>query len=122
MPSVQTTLKPGLRVLELFSGSGKISEAFKSAGHFSFSVDIRRRRGVCEPDLQADVMDLQLASLPLPFDVVWASIPCDCWSYAAGALHFKKGDWKPRTEKAEKHVALLHKSIELIEAIRPAQN
>lgn len=117
---MQTTLAPKLRVLELFSGSGTISKAFKSAGHFAFSLDVRKRKGVCEPNLRIDLMDLQLDSLPLPFDVVWASPPCDCWSYAAGKLHFDRGSWEPKTPKAQKHVLLLLKTLELIGAIRPA--
>jgi hypothetical protein len=121
MPWTQTTLAPKLRVLELFSGGGTISKAFKSVGHFAFQVDIRRRRGVCWPDLRADVADLRPDTLPGPFDVVWASPPCDVWSYAAGNLHFDRGSWTPKTEKAQKHVLLLLKTIELIEAIRPAQ-
>jgi hypothetical protein len=42
------------------------------------------------------------------------------WSYAAGKLHFNPGSWTPKTEKAQKHVALLLATLHLIEALRPA--
>ena len=35
-----------MNVIELFSGSGTLSNEFKKAGHNVFSIDIRRRKGV----------------------------------------------------------------------------
>ncbi len=108
-----------MNVVELFSGSGIISHEFKRAGHNTFSVDIRKRKGTCEPDLQKDIMHLTIQDIPFnKIDVLWASLPCDVWSYAAGSFHWdKKG--LPKTEKSMLHIHLLHKALHLIEQINP---
>lgn len=108
-----------MNVVELFSGSGTISKAFKERGHKIFSIDIRRRKGICEPDLRKDIMKVRLKDIPFKkVDVVWASPPCDVFSKAGANFHWNR-DGTPRTEKCLAHICLLRKTIKLIEKIRP---
>lgn len=106
-------------VVELFCGYGIISNSFKKAGFNVFSTDIRKRKGVCEPDLRKNI--LQLTSMDIPFKkvhVLWASPPCDVWSYASGNFHWNK-DGTPKTEKCLEHIEILKKTLELIDKLKP---
>ena len=107
-----------MNFVELFSGSGTVTEEFKRSGHKTFSVDIRRRKGICEPDLKMDIMKLTPADIPFSkIHALWMSIPCDVWSYAAGALHWRGN--LAMTGKAIKHLALFKKCLALIEKLSP---
>lgn len=108
-----------MKVVELFSGSGIISEEFKKAGHDVFSIDIRKRKGNCEPNLKKDIIQVTLKDIPFKkVNVVWASPPCDVFSKAGGAFHWTK-ERKPKTAKCLKHIRLLKKCLVLIEKISP---
>lgn len=107
-----------MNVVELFSGNAIISNEFKLSGHNTFSIDVRRRKGVCEPDLKKDIMQLRIKDIPFKkVDVIWASPPCDVWSYAAGSFHWN--DNKPRTFKCLNHIKLLDKTLTIIEKLCP---
>jgi len=108
-----------MKVLELFSGSGNLSRAFQAKGHTVLSVDIRRRKGVCEPTLRKDVLDLTARYLTCTFDIVWASPPCDIWSYAAGGSHWTP-DGLPKTKKSLVHLHILERTLAIIDELRPA--
>lgn len=41
-----------LNVVEFFCGGKPISNEFEKAGHNVFSINIRKRKGKCEPDLR----------------------------------------------------------------------
>ncbi len=115
---VRNVARP-FNVVELFCGSAVVTKAFVRAGHFCFSVDVRRRKGVCMPDLQCDVMDLRRDMIPFRrVDVVWASPPCDVWSYASRNLHWSK-DGVPKSEKCRAHIGLLMKCLALIDGMSP---
>lgn len=103
--------------LELFSGSGNISRAFEQ-NHFNVcSVDIRKRKGTCEPTLQADIFKLNPADLPFQkVHVLWASLPCTAFSYGAGNYYFDSKRSKPA---AEQYIKLLERTIFLIAQIAP---
>jgi len=105
--------------IELFCGYGNMSRAFKAHGFSTWKTDNRKRKGVCEPDLRKNV--LQLSSSDIPFKkvhVLWASLPCDVWSYASGDFHWHI-DGTPKTEKCMEHIEILKKTLELIDEIRP---
>lgn len=112
-----------MKMLELFSGSGEIARTFEQNAFKTYTVDIRRRKGVCEPDLKADVRNLQPEDLPgydprEPYQVVWIGLPCDVWSYAAGSFHWNK-DGIPKTQKCRSHIELLLHVLRLIDALSP---
>lgn len=109
-----------MKIVELFSGFGTISKEFEKAGHEVFSIDIRKRKGICEPSLRKNIMHVTLKDIPFDkVDVVWASPPCDVFSKASGDFHWDK-EGKPKTEKCLDLLRLLRKSLGLIEQIRPA--
>jgi len=105
--------------VELFCGYGIVTSSFFRAGFNVFSTDIRKRRGICEPTIRKDILQLTREDIPFKkVHVLWASLPCDVWSYAAGNFHWNN-DGTPKTEKCLKHIKILKKTLDLIEEIRP---
>jgi len=105
--------------IELFSGSGIVTRTFERAGYNVFSVDIRKRKGICEPHLRKSI--LQLSSQDIPFEkchILWASLPCDVWSYASHDFHWDKWGY-PKTIKCLENIKLLKKCLELIDKLSP---
>jgi site-specific DNA-cytosine methylase len=92
-----------MKVLDLFSGLGGFSQAFKDRGHEVTRVDIAPEFA---PDICADVMTLETEG---SYDVVLASPPC---------TEFSK-DSMPWCHDAAPDVALLKRTIEIIEEIAP---
>lgn len=108
-----------LNVLELFSGSGTISKEFEKRGHNVFSIDIRKRRGVCEPSLRKDILEVTRDDIPFKdINIIWASPPCDVFSHSGLWYHWNK-DGSPKTEKAKEHLKILDKTLKLIESLSP---
>jgi hypothetical protein len=109
--------------IELFSGHGTISSVFNLHGHNCLSIDNRRRKGICEPGLKADIMTLTARQIKdkypdlFPLDFLWASPVCTAFSYGAGDYYFKNGI---PNERAPYFIKLLYKSLLLIEELRPA--
>ena len=100
--------------LDLFAGLGGFSAAFADSDNWRVvTVDIERR---FEPDIQADVMDLRPSDLP-EADVVLASPPCTCFSFACNGHHIRNAE--PVTETAREHITLVHHTIGLIKALSP---
>ncbi|MCK4648054.1 DNA cytosine methyltransferase [bacterium] len=108
-----------LNVVELFCGSGTISKEFKKAGHNVFSIDIRKRKGVCEPSLRKNIMHVTVNDIPFEkVDVIWASPPCDVFSKAGAGFHWNK-DGSPKTQKCLEHICILRKTLKFIERLHP---
>ncbi len=67
-----------LRLLDLFSGTGSITRAFRHHEVTSLDIDAR-----CAPTICANLLDWQYKTLPRGhFDVIWASCPCEQYSVA----------------------------------------
>ena len=96
-----------LRVLDLFSGLGGFSQAFKDRGHFVVRIDIDRE---LKPDVQADVRFLPIKD-STHFDVILASPPCE---------EFTK-DFLPWYDGADvnRGLELVHVTRDVINRIRP---
>lgn len=108
-----------LNSVELFCGYGSITDEFKNVGFSTFKTDIRKRKGVCEPDLRIDIMQLKRSDIPFDrVSVLWASPPCDVWSYASGGFHWNK-DGTPKTKKCLGHIEILKKTLAVIEEVNP---
>lgn len=108
---------------ELFAGSCSLSNALKSKGVKCTSVDIRKRKGICEPDLRLDISkvssSLLMENYPgIKVDFMWLGLPCDIWSYASGGFHLD-ASFNPKTQKAIEHIQLLQKCQVLIDEINP---
>lgn len=121
MPSLKFSERSNskLNIVELFSGSGTISKAFSKNNHNIFSIDIRKRKGICEPTLKKNIMQVRLKDIPFKkVHVIWASPPCDVFSKACGSFHWNK-DGSPKTKKCLEHINILKKTLNLIEKINP---
>lgn len=110
--------------IELFSGSGNLSSSFKSNGHNFISLDIRKRKGICMPDIHKNILDISSLELTRSLgsekvDVLFIGLPCDIWSYASGGFHLDK-DFNPLTEKCSIHLEIFNKCLALIWEISPA--
>ena len=108
-----------MKALDLFSGSGSFSTVSSTYGYDVTSIDIRKRKNTCEPSLRMDILDLDMNFFKInEFDVIWAGIPCDIWSYASAGFHLDS-NFTPLTEKAVVHLEIFHKTIKLIEHLSP---
>jgi site-specific DNA-cytosine methylase len=104
-----------MRILELFCGHAEISRAFKESGHTVISVDNRKRKGICEPVIHADILQLSPGYFS-NVDIIWASPPCTAFSYGAGNYYYDNGRPKERTQY---FIHLLNHTLYLIKTIKP---
>ncbi len=72
-----------LRALDLFSGTGSITKAFRETGHECHSLDLDER---FNPTFCANVLSWDYEALSRGhYDVIWASCPCE--QYAVARSH-----------------------------------
>jgi len=110
-----------MRTLELFAGTASFSKVARARGHKTFTVDIDPQHN---PDLCMDVLEMSVDDLPAAFrhpDVVWASIPCTCFSIATADKNWDKigGVYFPKTPEAEEAVRIAKKALALIKELAP---
>jgi len=89
-----------MKVLDLFSGLGGFSQAFKDRGHNVVTVDINPK---FKPIICMNVRWLEAKSLLMTyeyFDVVLASPPCECFSVASIGNHWKDNKPDKNTQEA----------------------
>lgn len=106
--------------VELFSGSGVMSAAFRRKGHRTFTLDLD-----CAADWQVDILTITKAELwnrlrsagIETVDVVWASPPCTAFSVATISRNYRNG--VPWSSKAYLGIALAMKTLEIIEWLNP---
>lgn len=107
-----------MNFIELFCGYGTVTDAFQKEGFKTWKTDIRKRKGVCEPDVKKSILQFDFREVPFEkVHVLWASPPCDVWSYASGNFHWD-GDI-PKTEKCLEHIEILKKTLAVIEILNP---
>ncbi|MDD7885755.1 hypothetical protein [Flavivirga sp. 57AJ16] len=105
--------------IELFCGSGGFTKVSRTLNVECLSIDIRRRKGTCEPHLKMDINKVRSSFfLNLNPFIMWIGLPCDIWSYASGGFHLDK-NFNPKTEKAKRHLNLLEKTLDIIEKSNP---
>lgn len=103
-----------MRVVDLFAGLGGWSEPARERGYDVLTVDIDPRFGT---DLVADVLQLRPEDLG-PCDLLLASPPCEAFSTMSFGHHWHAGRI-PATRHAETSIALVAKTLELVDALDP---
>ena len=104
-----------MNTLELFAGSRSFSKVAEQLGHRVYTSDNQDFEKI---DQVCDIFNFDVNKLPYAPDVVWTSPPCTSFSVASIGHHWNK-DNTPKTEKAELGVAIVKKTIEIIEQLRP---
>lgn len=106
-------------VLDLFSGTKGFSKAFEESEDYKVaSVDMDEK---FEPDIVANVLDLESEDLPDP-DIVLASPPCDSFSMGSIGRHWHKHTDQvrmPESDTAFTGVKLVYKTLWLINELDP---
>ena len=112
-----------MKILELFSGTECISNAFRSRGHECYTVDWEKK---FPSSLHIDIMELTPEMVLREFgrpDIIWSGNDCTTFSVAAIGHHRKKnpvtGSLDPKTEKAAKADLVNRHTLELIRDLSP---
>ena len=112
-----------MKVLELFSGTECLSDAFRRRGHECFTVDWDER---FPSSLHCDIMELTADMIRERFgqpDVIWAG--CDCTTFSVAAIGFHRtkdpvtGTLLPKTEKARRADEVNKHTLQLIRELAP---
>jgi site-specific DNA-cytosine methylase len=78
-----------MKFLELFSGSGILTQTFKEHGHDCMTLDINPKY---KPDICCNILDFDISMLNgFKPDVIHASPECRCFSIAACTNHWSDG-------------------------------
>jgi len=91
-----------MKVLDLYCGVGGVSAGFLEAGWEVVGVDIERQIDYVAPKnfMQGDAIKM-LKELATGFDLIWASPPCQAFSFAAARWKDRKrADLVARTRNA----------------------
>ncbi len=112
-----------MKVLELFSGTECMSNAFRQRGHHCFTVDWDNK---FPSSLHIDILDLTADMILQTFgrpDIIWSANDCSCFSVAAIGFHRRKNRWtgvlEPKTEKARKADKVNRHTLNLIKELAP---
>ena len=109
-----------LRVLELFAGSRSVGKAAENLGFEVLSTDLIQFGGI---HVVGDILQLPVKTWKeFRPDVIWASPPCTAFSVASIGHHWTGGRraYVPRSEGAILGLALMRKTLEIIQEVRPA--
>lgn len=100
-----------MQVLDLFSGLGGWSKAFKDRGHNVVTVDNNPK---FKPDICKDIMDLtKMDFIDYDFDIILASPPCTEFSKS-----MMPDSWN-KNRTVTPNTKLVEKTIKLINEINP---
>ena len=106
-----------MKVLELFSGTGVLSAAFRERGHRTLTVDWEESH---KPDLKADIGTLSADDVVRLFgrpDVIWASP--DCTTYSVMCISRHRDGVKPKSEYAARCDRVNAHVCDLIRQLKP---
>ena len=104
-----------MRVLDLFSGLGGWSAAFKDRGHEVTTIDLDYR---FNPTYCRNIGNIQDLSEYGTFDIILASPPCQTFSMAAIYLNWEKG--KPSSVKVKSAIQLVEHTQKLLKESNPS--
>ena len=102
-----------MKVLDLYSGLGGWSAAFKDRDHEVVTLDNNYK---FNPTYTRDITQLTDLSQFGSFDIILASPPCQAFSIASVYLHWKGG---VPDKAAQRSIALVKRTLMLIEMAQP---
>ncbi len=107
-----------LTVLDLFSGLGGWSKAFKERGHHVTTVDFNP---LFKPDIVADIRDITVASVGY-HNVVLMSPPCETFSVQSLYHHWRtvNGVPEPTSLRAIEGLEIVEAAIAFVRSMDPA--
>lgn len=107
-----------MKVLDLFSGLGGWSQAFKDRGHYVVTVDIEPS---FNPTICADVMTLTPKDFKKygQFDIILASPPCNRFSMARVWENWSKVTKRPKNKETLEAIDLIAHTLWLIMSLKP---
>ena len=110
-----------MKILELFSGTECLSDAFRSRGHECYTVDWDKQ---FPSSLHIDIMQLTAEKILKDFgqpDVIWAGFDCTTFSVASIGFHRQKNmetlELDPKTEEAARADEVNKHSLALMKAL-----
>lgn len=112
-----------MKILELFAGTGSVSDAFEKAGHETFKVDFDRQHK--NIDWYTDVGKIKALDILERFgapEVIWCSPDCKTYSVAAISRHRKReqsGNLAPVTDYAIYCDEVNQHMLKLIDELQP---
>jgi hypothetical protein len=101
-----------MRVLSIFDCSNKIRDAFRLHGCKASSLDMHPGYKNTKVDYITNILDFDYqAHKPNKFNFLFIALPCQVYSIASGAFHFKNNI--PKTTTAITHINILIKVYQI---------
>lgn len=107
-----------MKILELFKGSGSITNYYKNTEHNVVSLDFVKKY---LPDICCDIMEWDYKVYPVGhFDIIWASPECKIFSQLQNTnIGRKWKDMEELNEQRDIHSKFIKKTIEIIRYFNP---
>ena len=119
---IKTVGYDSMRILELFKGTGSVSQVLQQAGHEIISLDILPK---FNPTHTCDILDFDYKQYPPKhFDIIWASPECKVHSQLQTTNVGPTRKFKTRQELddvRQEHSKYVEKVLEIIEYFDPAE-
>ena len=104
-------------IYDFFAGTGSATKAFEDAGHTVIKIELDEQFEADERDILSMTSQYLIATYGRP-DFIWASPPCTSFSVASIGHHWNP-DKTPKTAQAHMGIALVQKTLELIDDLKP---
>ena len=105
-----------MKLLELFSGTGSVGKVAKTLGWEVVSLDLKNA------DINCDILEWDYTIYPTGyFDVIWASPPCNTFSFLRASNIGRNGFTKQKIQDDIDNIGLpiLRKTEEIIDYFQP---